>query len=246
MSRHVAPADRRHVVKRKTAWMIFGGAFVAVLAIVVVVVLATGGSSGSTAGGGSDLSGVSEVTAELKGIPVTDNVLGRPSAPVTVTEVIDPMCPACAQFSTDALPEFLKDQVRTGKVKMERILWPLPVHGTGAVEGSYASLAAGRQDKLWPYTEIFLRNQGDDLSYVTPEFLRQVAQAAGLDMTQFDADMNSKEELFGEKLFADKDLVEVEWGITATPGFRVTGPKGSRTLQGVDLAALNEAVAAVS
>jgi len=214
--------------RRFLMWM--GAGAVAVIIAVVALVVVSQNSSGG--GDATNITGVAEVTAELKGIPDTQNVLGRKGAPVQVIEVVDPMCPACAAYSKDDLKAFLDEYVRPGTVRMSRVMYPLPVHGTGAVEGSYGALAAGRQGKLWPYTEIFLRNQGTSDDYVTPEFLAAIARASGVDMGKWEADMARKDELFGEQIFADKDRIEGPWAIDATPGFRIIGPRGERSVVG--------------
>lgn len=226
--------------KKFLMWMGAG----AVAAIVLIVALVAISQNSAGGGDATNITGVAEVQKELKGIPVSDNVLGKKGAPVEVIEAVDPMCPACAAYSKDELGAFLDTYVRPGAVRMSRIMYPLPIHGSGAVEGSYGALAAGRQDRLWEYTEIFLRNQGTSDDYVTPEFLSAVAKAAGVDMGTWDADMANKDSLFGEKIFADKDLVE-SWKIDATPGFRIIGPRGERTVVGGDSAAIDAAIAAV-
>ena len=78
----------------------------AVIAVVLAVVLSGGKHNSNTSVGtlptaGSltgALPGAADAAALLHGIPQTRLTLGSPSAPLTMTEYIDPQCPYCQQF----------------------------------------------------------------------------------------------------------------------------------------------------
>src|SRR5881227_3863967 len=95
-----------------------GAVAVVVVAVVLAVVLTRGGSSSSASA--TKLSGAADVTALLSGIPQHGNVLGRPSAPVTMVEYVDLQCPFCQEFETTALPTIVRRYVRTGKLRSSR------------------------------------------------------------------------------------------------------------------------------
>ena len=53
-----------------------------------------------------------------------------------------------------------------------------------------AALAAGKQDKMWHYVELFYHEQGEeDSGYVTEKYLQELAeQVPGLNLTQWTSD----------------------------------------------------------
>ena len=103
-----------------------------------------------------------------------------PNAKVTVTEFLDLQCPICAEASKQTLPTLINDYVRTGKVKLQART--LHFIGPDSTKAARAAAAAQEQGKLWPFVEAFYAAQGAENSgYVTDGFLREVADAAGLD-----------------------------------------------------------------
>ena len=58
-----------------------------------------------------------------QGIPQSGNVLGDPSAKVTVVEFGDPQCPVCKEFSEQVVPQFIASTVRSGEAKYEFKPW---------------------------------------------------------------------------------------------------------------------------
>ena len=78
-------------------------------------------------------------------------MLGKPNAPLTLTEFVDPQCPICADTSKATLPTLIKDYVRTGKVKLDA----RTLHFIGPDSSTAALMAAGaqQQGKLWPFLE---------------------------------------------------------------------------------------------
>ena len=107
-------------------------------------------------------------------------MLGDPKAPVTVTEYVDLQCPVCAHAAQSTLPALIRDEVRTGKVKLA----VRTLHFLGPDSERAARVAAGaeRQGRLWAFLEAFYARQGTENSgYVTDDFLRDVAKAAGVD-----------------------------------------------------------------
>ena len=114
------------------------------------------------------------------GLTERGGVLGDPDAPLTVTEYVDLQCPVCAQASAATLPPLIRDYVRTGKVKLAaRTLHFL---GPDSVRAARVAAGAERQGRLWPFLEAFYARQGTENSgYATDAFLREVAQAAGVD-----------------------------------------------------------------
>ena len=80
----------------------------------------------------------------------------------------------------DTLPSVIRDQVRTGKVKLAAP--HADFLGEDSVRAARVAAGAERQGRLWAFLEAFYARQGTENSgYVTDDFLRDVAKAAGVD-----------------------------------------------------------------
>jgi protein-disulfide isomerase len=221
-------AERARATRRRRLGMLGG---VAALAAIVVAVAAIASS------GGSKAPKVKPVESSLlAGIPERDGVLGDPKAKITVTEFLDLQCPICAEASKQTLPTLINDYVRTGKVKLEART--LHFIGPDSDRAARAAAAAQEQGKLWPFVEAFYAAQGPENSgYVTDDFLRDVANAAGLDADKVvdggsDAGMTR----------ADSEATKL--GVNSTPTFTVTKDGKTKVIgSGVlDAAALKAAL----
>ena len=155
----------------------------------------------------------------LAGIPESGGVLGDPSAPVTVTEFVDPQCPVCAAAAQQILPTLIRDYVKPGKVKLDaRVLSFL---GPDSVTAAQWADGARAQDRLWPYLETFFASQGPENSgYVTEVFLADVANAAGLDLAA--AAEHAASEAANDAV-AQATAEAQRRGVTGTPTFLVDG-----------------------
>jgi protein-disulfide isomerase len=197
-------------------WQLVG--IVAVAAVAVVIAVAVSSSGGATQPPPADTGGA-QATALFRGIPEQDGVLGDPDAPLTLTEFVDLQCPFCAQVSTTTLPTIVDDYVRTGKVKLEA----RTLHFLGPDSTVAAQIAAGaeRQGKLWPFLEVFYANQGQENSgYVTDEFLRRVASAAGVDADEALAQANGA---FAQRRLDRANAEAGQLGVESTPTLVVSG-----------------------
>lgn len=110
----------------------------------------------------------------LNGIPQSGNVLGSPSAKVTLIEYADPQCPACRLYTQMILPTVVNDYVRPGKIDTQ--FRGFPFIGPDSVKGYRFLLAAGEQGKLWNLGEAFYRYQGAENSgWLTDDLVRRLA-----------------------------------------------------------------------
>jgi protein-disulfide isomerase len=195
------------------------------LAALLVAVAAVASSSGGRPAAPAERSGL------LGGIPERDGVLGDPDAPLTVTEYVDLQCPVCAAAARETLPRLLRDYVRTGKAKLD--VRTLHFIGPDSERAARVAAGAARQGKLWPFLEAFYAAQGQENSgYVTDEFLRSVATAAGVDADaalDFAGSAAAQERL--DRANADAQRL----GIDSTPTFTVARGDGKpRVLQAHD------------
>ena len=195
-----------------------GVALVALAAIVVVAILVLGGGDdkkGGTADGSP--AGKSQVAQLLDGIPQTGSTLGNPKAPVTVTEFADLQCPFCREYTVNQFPSIVGKYVKTGKVKM--VFKNYAFIGPDSLTAARAAEAAGKQNKLWYFIDVFYNNQSTENSdYVTDAFLTKIANGAGVDSKKMLAD-RQQPEVDTSIAKAQQDAQQA--GVNSTPTFIV-------------------------
>ena len=186
-------AEAAGAVRRKRMTQL--GIVVAVVVVAIVAVLiATGGSSSTSkpkVGSASASATETEISNLVGGIPQSGNVLGSPTAPVTLVYFGDLECPVCKEFTLGALPAVIQKWVRSGKVKIEyRSLETATREPEVFRSQQVAALAAGKQNKMWNFLETFYHEQGEeDSGYVTEKYLQELAQQVpGLNLTKWASD----------------------------------------------------------
>jgi protein-disulfide isomerase len=138
--------------------------------------------------------------------------LGEEKAPIVITAFSDFQCPHCAQ-----LGELFKKllEKNPASIKIVYKFNPLPNHqfsGAAAI----AAYAAHQQGKFWQYHDLVYA----DFSNLTLEKLTQFAEKLGLNMPQFQQQMNSQE----AKDKVIKDLQEGrDAGVSGTPVLFLNG-----------------------
>lgn len=210
----------------------FAGVVATLAAAVLVGVSVMSGSEKESAPAPTTVLDSTETTQLLRGIPQEGNALGRADAPVTLVNYSDLQCPFCAEWSRRALPDLVREYVRTGKVRME--FRGLAFLGPESDTGLRAALAAGEQGKLWHVIDLLFRNQGPENSgWLTDDTLRQVgASIEGLDVQQ----MLDRRPAMTPKM-QEAQAAATASGINGTPSFEV-GPTGGQ-LQRVQITSLD-------
>jgi protein-disulfide isomerase len=211
--------------RRQRLW-ILGGVLALAAVIVVIVAVAAGGGDGDRPGlrAGESLPGQVEANQRFAGIPQDGISLGDPRAPVTMVEFADLQCPFCRQYTEQALPTLVADYVRTGRLRM--VFRNVVIIDQDSHLAAEMAAAAGLQDKLWEYVDVFYANQGEEHSgYVTDAFLERIGRAVrGLDVDRALADRKlPKVQTQIQQAQAEMQLA----ALTGTPSFLV-GPTGGR------------------
>ncbi|KKS65932.1 MAG: DSBA oxidoreductase family protein [Parcubacteria group bacterium GW2011_GWC2_42_6] len=137
---------------------------------------------------------------------------GNPSAPLTVEEYTNFLCPACATAAANILPQLEEDYVKSGRVKIVFFIYP-------PFELSRAALCAQEQEKFIQYHDYLFSHQ----KQITEEKdIKDFAVNAGLDEVKFN-------ECYDSDKF--NDLID-KWykegqkrGIDSTPTFIIGGQK---------------------
>jgi protein-disulfide isomerase len=240
-------ADAAAATRRKRLAILLGVLGAAAAVVVVAIVISSGGGDGATnrpaaaqkASGA--IPGQKESAEMLAGIPQKGIYLGNPSAPVRLVEFADLQCPFCREYSLQAMPQLVQDYVRSGKVRME--FRDLAFLGKDSVTAGRRAAAAGQQDKLWNFIDVFYYNQGEEnTGYVTPSFLRTIDKAAGVDSAKSDAFAASDA---SAKPITEANALGDQLGVQSTPTIFV-GKRGGQLKQveaaPTDVAAFKSAI----
>jgi protein-disulfide isomerase len=166
----------------------------------------------------------------LTGIPQHGTELGDPDAPVTLQFFGDLQCRDSRRVMLGALPVLIRRFVRPGKLKIVYRSLETDTENAGGLpefmDQQGAALAAGRQDKLWNFIDVFYREQGPEFTgYVTEPFLHVIAVQAGLDLVRWQK-AREPSWRWESSLEADEAL-RIAKGVHSTPSFligRTGGP----------------------
>lgn len=140
-------------------------------------------------------------------------VKGPEDAPITIVEFSDYQCPFCARS------EPLVHEALAAYPKQARLIFkhfPLTSIHPQAMPAAQAAAAAQKQGKFWEMHEKLFANQ----RALAPEQLKQYAQEIGLNVAQFEADMQSEE----IKTVVQEDMqLAQRAGVRGTPTIFVNG-----------------------
>jgi protein-disulfide isomerase len=222
-----AAAARRR--KRLTILLAVLGA----AAVLVVVAIVVSGGKDNTAKNRPEaaqkaagpIPGQKESAEMLAGIPQKGIYLGKANAPLRLVEFADLQCPFCREYALQTMPQLVQDYVRAGKVRME--FRNLSFIGEDSVTAGRSASAAGEQNRLWNFVDVFYYNQGEENSgYVTTEFLNSIYKASGVDAAKATAFAGTPAAL--KPLAMANQLADQE-GVKSTPTVLIGKPGGSLT-----------------
>ena len=152
-------------------------------------------------------------------------IQGSSSAPVWVIEVSDFQCPYCKQWHDQTYPMLRDQYVKTGKVRLAYVNFPLAIH-PHAMPAAEAAMCAGAQDKFWAMHDALFATQARWETLDPPgAVFDSLAQANRLDMNRWrDCIAAGKMRPLIE---ADHDRAS-RAGASATPSFMI----GNKLLTG--------------
>jgi protein-disulfide isomerase len=152
-------------------------------------------------------------------------IQGSASAPVWVIEVSDFQCPYCKQWHDQTYPALRDQYVKTGKIRLAYVNFPLESHAH-AWPAAESAMCAAAQGKFWQMHDGLFNTQGRWESLTSPTAVfDSLAQANGLDMNRWRDCVKSG--LMKPLIQADHDRASTA-GVTATPSFLI----GSKLLLG--------------
>jgi len=192
-------------------------------------------SAGATASSAGDVNATAAATpgASLSGL--TDSVSaaadrgrirGSADAPVWFIEVSDFQCPFCKQWHDASFAAIDSEYVKTGKVRMAYLNYPLSSIHPNARAAAEAAMCASVQGKFWQLHESLFRTQGqwENQPNPVPTF-DSLAVAAGVDAKGWRDCMSTH--ATARIIDADHDRSRTA-GVQSTPTFFI----GDRKLEG--------------
>lgn len=228
--RRMSPALLSSRTPRGCAWRdrlaARGSLTAAVLAIALVGGCGSGhGARDRTAAIAQSPATAAEVSSLLAGIRQQGSTLGDPKAPVTLEYFADLQCPFCRRFTLLVLPSLIQRYVRSGELKIEYRSLETATHYPEAFRvQQIAALAAGEQNKMWNFIDLFYHEQRRENSgYVTERFLQGLAQQVpGLDLIGWTA-ARSDPKL--ARQIASDARAALAMNLSSTPSFLVDNPR---------------------
>jgi len=172
--------------------------------------------------------------AEFEGVPVgfTDAgfpFIGDPSAPVTMVEYSDYLCPFCGRHVAETLPTLVDEYILTGKMKLVFRDFPIVSLHPNAPQGHQAAWCVGQEDAVayWAMHEQLFSRQSEWNQVADPsDFLTSVAAEVGADPAVYAACMSSGETIAQYQKGIDEGQT---LGFSGTPSFVFFTDKLPRT-----------------
>jgi protein-disulfide isomerase len=195
---------------RKRRLAIFGAGLLVLIAAVAVVIAVSSAGGSKTAAARPGIA--------FAGIPQSGNTLGAENAPKTLMIFADMQCPFCREFETQAFPSIVKNDVRSGQLRV--VFQPISILGGDSTVAARAVVAAAQQNKFFDYASTFYANQGEEnTGYVTEAFLTKIAKAVpGLNLEKWKADLGAGA---GTSIMSGAETAAKTAGVDSTPSFFV-------------------------
>jgi protein-disulfide isomerase len=163
-------------------------------------------------------------------------IQGNPNAPVWVIEVSDFQCPYCKQWHDETYKSFRDEFVRTGKVRLAYVNFPLAQHQY-AWPAAESAMCAGAQGKFWEMHDALFNTQLKWEALPSPAtFFDSLARAQGVDAARWSQCVQSGK--MKPWIQADHDRAQTA-GAASTPSFMI----GDKILAGAQpIAELRRAI----
>ncbi len=145
-------------------------------------------------------------------------IQGSSTAPVWVIEVSDFQCPFCKQWHDQTYNALVEQYVKTGKVRLAYVNFPLAIHAH-AWPAAEAAMCAGAQNKFWAMHDSLFASQQRWQSVADPAAVfDSLALGIGVDRSQWRECVKSGK--MRPIIQADHDRAS-QAGASATPSFMI-------------------------
>jgi protein-disulfide isomerase len=170
-------------------------------------------------------------------------IQGSPTAKLWVIEVSDFQCPFCKQWHDETYAMVLNDYVKTGKVRMAYVNFPLSIHAH-AHQASMAAMCAAAQNKFWPMHDALFASQAKWETETDPTAsFEALAKSVGVNVTSYRSCLTSP--AITALVAGDQERAR-GGGVSATPSFWVGGKLIEGAVPPAEMkAAIDQALASV-
>lgn len=143
---------------------------------------------------------------------------GDSAAPLWLIDVSDFQCPYCAQWQRNTHEALRVEYVRTGKVKLAFVNFPLEQH-QHAMAASRAAMCAGVQGRFWPvHDAIFETQERWAAATDAAPLFESIARTAGVRLEEWRSCFTS--DVMDPLIIADRERA-ANAGVESTPTFIV-------------------------
>lgn len=143
---------------------------------------------------------------------------GDSAAPLWVVDVSDFQCPYCAEWQRNTHEALRAEYVRTGKVKLAFVNFPLEQH-KHAMAASRAAMCAGVQGRFWPvHDAIFETQERWAAAADAAPLFESIARTAGVRIEEWKSCVTS--DVMDPLIIADRQRAAGA-GVQSTPTFIV-------------------------
>jgi protein-disulfide isomerase len=145
-------------------------------------------------------------------------IQGNPNAPVWVIEVSDFQCPYCKKWHDETYQTLRDEFVRSGKVRLAYVNFPLAQHQY-AWPAAESAMCAGAQGKFWEMHDALFNTQSKWEALPSPApFFDSLARAQGVDVARWRQCVQSGK--MKSWIQADHDRAQTA-GAASTPSFMI-------------------------
>lgn len=184
---------------------------------------ATDGSAAATdttATGSATASSPAPATDAISKAADASRIQGSPNAPIWLIEVSDFQCPYCKMWHDETYKTVLDNYIKTGKVRMAYVNFPLSMH-QHAHEAAVAAMCAGAQGKFWPmHDSLFATQHAWEAKPSATASFDSLAASVGVNMTAYRACLKSPS--IEALVNGDEDRAS-RGGVNSTPSFFLDG-----------------------
>src|SRR5215212_3388744 len=127
--------------------------------------------------------GLSGLTDSISASADKARIRGAETAPVWLVEISDFQCPFCKQWHDETFAKIDQQYVKTGKVRMAYLNFPLTRIHKNAQLAAEAAMCAGVQGKFWELHSSLFQSQAKWADSKTPIIVfDSLARAAGVEL----------------------------------------------------------------